>query len=93
MIEDKLVLAGMKQGFNEGREYQMKLEKLNEIRNNFLGKEEILPHQMGNIIQMLKEYDHRVREFEETYGKGNFIEYKIRRELFIQIIKNKRRKQ
>ncbi|VVB83185.1 Uncharacterised protein [uncultured archaeon] len=74
MIEDKLTLAGMKQGFVEGREYQKILESMERFKENF-GKQQVTFLERQEMTWTLSGYDVIIAKLKETYGKETIIDY------------------
>jgi hypothetical protein len=78
MIEDKLVLAGMKQGWNDRGRYDGIIRELNKIKEG-LKMTPLFTFAPEEINITLGDYDLQINYWENIYGELFVTEYKEKR--------------
>lgn len=72
MIEDRLILAAMKQGWEDGKEYSKMLTKLKRIEAD-LNK---LNYSIDELDEILEEENPLISSWENIYGESFVAKYK-----------------
>jgi len=77
MIEDKLALASMKQGWEDRTRYEAIMNIIREIKPG--SESTLFLFRVEEMHHNLREYDSEIKRMEEIYGESFVEEYKNRR--------------